>query len=390
MQETNPPSRPPLFVFDPSITRTSPSGSCLLKMLESVSGKWPVHIVANASDLPPTPLLTQTRIPLPRTPDVARRLLFPILATAAHLRQCRAPGIRIATESAFPFPQISQNHFCHRYFLRHHGDAVATTWARRITRTLTHRWLAFLEPIAFRHSRKIVVSSKGTARELESIYPELTRGKICLIPHPVNTKYFRRDPGFDAHTFRHQLGITSPTLVLSFCALGGFTRKGLPFVLDGLAEIRNPGIHLIVIGGQPSEIREFKIKAQRLGVESGVHFVGLQSDFRPYLWSSDVSILPSAYESLPLVCLQAAAAGLPLISTRINGVEDFLIDGVNGWMVDRTTTSVASAIRAAAADPAHCREMGQAAQESAQSYDTAKFQARWLELLRNEFGLSVL
>lgn len=345
--------------------------------------------MVNASDLAPAPLLTQTRIPLPRGPDVLRRLLFPILATFAHLRHDRAPGVRIATESAFPFPQISQTPFCHRYFLRHHRDAIATTWPRRVSRMLTHCWLAFLEPIAFRRARRIVVSSQGTARELESTYPALTRGKIYVIPNPVDTEYFRRDSGFGAHAIYDDLGIKNPTLILSFGALGGFTRKGLPLVLDALAEIRNPTIHLIVIGGQPSEIREFASVAKRLKLDHSVHFIGLQSDFRPYLWSSDAFILPSAYESLPLVCLQAAAAGLPLISTRINGVEDFLVDGVNGWMVERTAADVASAIRAAAADPARCREMGQAAQALAQSYDTAHFQSRWLELLRDEFQIGV-
>jgi UDP-glucose:(heptosyl)LPS alpha-1,3-glucosyltransferase len=126
---------------------------------------------------------------------------------------------------------------------------------------------------------------------------------------------------------------------------------------------------------------------ERLSLRPYTHFVGLQSDIRPYLWASDVFILPSAYEGLPLVCLQAAAAGLPLISTRINGVENFLSDGVNCWFVERTAPSIAAAINSAAADPAACLAKGTAAQARADDYDEQIFQARWIHLLEEQFDI---
>jgi glycosyltransferase involved in cell wall biosynthesis len=115
--------------------------------------------------------------------------------------------------------------------------------------------------------------------------------------------------------------------------------------------------------------------------------VGLQNDIRPYLWSSHVFVLPSAYEAFSLICFQAAAAGLPLIATRVYGVEDLLVDGVNGWMVERTDGAVAAAIQHAAASPERTSLMGRAAQERATAYDTQIFQSRWLQLLENEFGI---
>ena len=377
----------PLFIFDPSIVRASPSGSCLLKMLEAVRGKWPIHVFASRCELEPAPLLQQTYVPLSPHVDLIRRVFFPIFAAFRYLPYRRLRAVRIATESAFPFAEISHSQFCHRHFLRHHRNAIATTRARRLARTLTHRWLAFLERIGFRYAEKIVVPSQGAARELESTYPSLTRGKIHVIPNPVDTQHFRCDPGFDARGLRDHLAIRDATLMLCFCALGGFTRKGLPLILDALAHIDDPAIHLIVVGGGASEIREFASVAKRLKVDRCVHFVGLHSDIRPYLWSSDALILPSAYETFSLVCFQAAAAGLPIIATHLHGVEDFLVPGTNGWRVERSVDSIASAIREAAASPEKTALLGRTAQTQVQAYATEVFQSRWLELLDREFGI---
>ena len=357
-------------------------------MIESLAGKWPVHTIANRTDLPASPLLTQTRVPLPPGPVFLRTILFTLFASLIYLPRNRNPSaIRIATEGAFPFCQIAHTQFCHRYFLRHHSDAIATNWLRRLARTITYRWCALLEPIAFRHARKIVVPSQGMARELQSTYPALAAGKIHVIPNPVDIKRFERDPAFSPTGIYQQLGIPADAFVLSFCALGGFTRKGLPIVFQAVADIRNPRIHLIVIGGRQGEIHEFAALAKRLAVEQNVHFAGLQNDIRPFLWSSHAYVFPSAYETFSLASFQAAAAGLPLIATRLNGVEDFLVDGINGWLVDRTAESVASAIRAAAASPGKTALMGRTAQTQVQEYGIELFQFRWLELLRKEFGI---
>ncbi len=151
----------------------------------------------------------------------------------------------------------------------------------------------------------------------------------------------------------------------------------MALILEALAAASDATIHLIVVGGTESEIRNFKA----ITTSPWVHFVGLQNDIRPFLWSSDAFVFPSAYEGFPLVCLQAAAAGLPLIATRINGIAEFIEDGVNGWIVERTTRSIQSAIQEAALSPRKTASMGRAARERAQKYRQELFQNRWLELL---------
>jgi len=226
-----------------------------------------------------------------------------------------------------------------------------------------------MEAIAFRRASVIVVPSEGLARELTSAYGPAIASKLRIIANPVDCEAFApRRPAPPDRPF-----------TFAFCALGNFEWKGLSLVLQALAT----GIpaHLKVIGGTNFEIDRFRALANSLGVADRVTFLGLQADIRPDLWNSDVFVFPSVYETFPLVCLQAAAAGLPLIATDLYGIEQLLQPGLSGWRIERTVDSLTHAMTAALRDQAKTAEMGRKAQAAAQEYDDAAFQKRWLELL---------
>lgn len=354
-------------------------------MLQPLAGALPIHLFVNRTDLTASELLRKTTIPLPPGPVFARAILYTLFSACAYaLSPASKPSLRITTEGAFPFCDICYSQYCHRIFLSHHRSAIAGGWPRRQARILTHAWLAICETIAFRSAKTIVVPSQGIARELESAYPRLVRGKIRIIHNPVDVNRFSRPVDFQTAALRHQLGIPAGAFVLSFCALGNFERKGLRLVLQALSAFATGKVHLIVIGGSASEVSEYRRLAEHLILQESVHFTGFQSDIRPYVWSSQAFVFPSAYEGFALVCLQAAAAGLPLITTSINGVEEFIVDGVNGWIVEPASSSVQSAIEKAVASPERTAAMGLAARERVQIYRQERFQERWRELLAAE------
>ena len=378
-------SKMPLLVFDSNISRNNPIGSCLLNMLLPLVGRWPMHVFVNKTDLPDGAFVRKTKIPLPRGPVFARVILYTLFSSCASaISGSTQPNLRISSEGAFPFSEISYVQFCHRFFLSHHRDALAGSWLRRWARLITHTWDAAMEKIALRSARTVVVPSRGLAHELEAQYPELVRGKIRIIPNPVDVDSFSRPQDYSSSPILSQFNIPPDALVLSFCALGGFERKGLRVVLEALAGFEDRCVHLLVIGGSPGEIREYQMLSDQLGVGESVHFAGLQRDIRPYLWASRAFVFPSAYEGFALACLQAAAAGLPLITTSINGIEEFIKDGVNGWIVDRTARSVQAAIRDAGSSLERTALLGEAAKRDVQVYRQEIFQARWLELLQRE------
>jgi UDP-glucose:(heptosyl)LPS alpha-1,3-glucosyltransferase len=225
-----------------------------------------------------------------------------------------------------------------------------------------------MEAIAFRRASVIVVPSEGLAQELTAAYGPALTAKLRIIANPV-----------DCQAFSPSVEHAGGEFTFAFCALGNFEWKGLGLILQALAT----GIpaRLKVIGGTNAEIQRFRSVADALGVLDRVTFLGLQSDIRPHLWTSDVFVFPSVYETFPLVCLQAAAAGLALIATDIYGLERLLQPGVSGWRVERTMESLSEAMQAALADQAKTAQLGSQARRLAQQYDVPAFQQEWLELM---------
>jgi glycosyltransferase involved in cell wall biosynthesis len=148
-----------------------------------------------------------------------------------------------------------------------------------------------------------------------------------------------------------------------------------------LSELAAPRARLVVVGGSAGEIREYEKISNDARIGARVRFVGMQQDIRPYLWASDAFLFPSSYEAFPLVCLQAAAAGLPLIATRVYGVDEFMMDGQTGWIVERSAKAIAFAIAQAIHNRAQVCEMGRAARKRAEEYGEPAFCAQWKALL---------
>jgi glycosyltransferase involved in cell wall biosynthesis len=92
-----------------------------------------------------------------------------------------------------------------------------------------------------------------------------------------------------------------------------------------------PTARIRIAGGGPLEgsLRE---EARRLGIAAAVEFLGQVADVNPIYAALDVFVLPSRFEATSLALLEAMAAGVPVVSTRIVGVSDVITDGVNGLL----------------------------------------------------------
>lgn len=96
-----------------------------------------------------------------------------------------------------------------------------------------------------------------------------------------------------------------------------------------------------------------------------IRLLGAQDDVRPWLAQADFAILPSHYEGLSNALLEAMAAGLPMLGTRVSGTVDFVEHGRDGWLVEPgDIDGMAAMLReAAATPPERRREMGEAARK---------------------------
>jgi glycosyltransferase involved in cell wall biosynthesis len=373
-----------LLVADMSVARSSPAGSCVLAEVQGLCEDFDVQVVSSRLDASETQSLTLGRVVLPERPVLLRYLVFQRLARQriiAALKQKARPVLVQATQGQFVGADVCYAHFCHGAYLAGAWRRSPVRGLRRLGRWLTHTFNAGRERAAFARARRIVVPSAGLARELRAQY-EGIGDKIEVIANPVDVVRFSRPPDFDRSAVRTPFGFTAGQRVLCFMALGDFSRKGLDLVLDaiaGLAPFARARVGLLVVGGQPSEIEDARRQGRDRGVDVCVRFAGMQSDVRPFLWCADVYVFPSAYEIFSLAALQALAAGLPVIVTRgLYGVEDYIVEGHNGWFVERSVDDVRAAIERALAIPDdELRLFSQRAHQSIQHYGVEEFQRRW-------------
>ena len=111
-------------------------------------------------------------------------------------------------------------------------------------------------------------------------------------------------------------------------------RKGHALLFESLQMLadKHPTVQLIVFGRGPLSDSLPPLAAAR-GLGARVHFAGFRTDLEQWLGALDVLVHPAHTEGLGNVCLQAAAAGVPCIGSRVGGIPEAIADGVTGLLV---------------------------------------------------------
>jgi len=137
-----------------------------------------------------------------------------------------------------------------------------------------------------------------------------------------------------------------------------------------------PDAHLLLVGDggtfrnvEPALRRQAAV----LGIEACVHFVGRVADVQPYLLASDLFVLPSQTEGMSNALLEAMAAGLPVVATRIPGNAAVVEHGVTGLLVERgEAPALAQAIVALLRDADTSERLGRSARRAAAAQFSAE------------------
>ena len=378
-----------IIVVDLSVVKTSPAGSCVMSELTGLYDSYEIHLISNEVDEELEKHLIFHEIKTIQTPLILRYISFSIKVyfKVNQLRKKLGKNVIIqSTQGQFPYCSISYPHFCHKAYLQKHWQNNQLKGIKRPLRKLNHLFNAWLESIAFSNARCIVVPSKGLGTDLVDTYPQY-ESKIRVLQNPIDIAAFQQPPQFDRAQERRALGIIPEDIVISFVALGDFSRKGLVFIMDSLIKpkLRSEPFKILVVGGKPDEIKKYKSLGKKMGIEDKMIFVGFKKDIRPYLWVSDIFSLPSLYEIFPLVAVQAAAARIPLLVSELHGVEEYLVDGQNGWFIERNATSIAKVLKEIIDQRYDLTAMGSAANTSVQKYDHTSFREKWRTIFKDVY-----
>jgi L-malate glycosyltransferase len=121
---------------------------------------------------------------------------------------------------------------------------------------------------------------------------------------------------------------------------------------------RAESVHFFFVGDGP-ERAEVEAMVRYRNLERRVHVLGTRGDVPKLLQAADAALLTSRSEGIPLTLIEAMAAGLPVVSTRVGGVGEVIEDGLQGYLVEPGDDSaLADRLLRLAHDSVLCEQMG--------------------------------
>lgn len=158
--------------------------------------------------------------------------------------------------------------------------------------------------------------------------------------------------------------------------------KGLPVLLESIAQLKSlhPDLELLIVG-DGGDRRDLEAQVQRLAIADQVTFLGYQSqaEVRQWLQQVDVFVLPSFAEGVPVSLMEAMAAGLPVVTTRIAGVAELVEDGSSGFLVPPgDSQTLGDRLHRLLVDPELRHRFGQAGRAKVQREFNLEHEGAWL------------
>ena len=214
------------------------------------------------------------------------------------------------------------------------GDGVHRAWLERrnelagplqkLSRFLNRKHSATLslEESLFGNAgaTHVIANSRMVKEEIIRLYG-FPGDKIDVVYNGVPLQSFHRDEQ-DRKKTRESLGLAENDIAVLFAG-SGWERKGLRFAIDAI-ERQGGQMRLLVAGRGDS--RQFR--------SAQVNFLGIVREMPSLYAAADIFLLPTIYDPFSNACLEALAAGRPVITTRGNGFSEIIENGRHGSVVD--------------------------------------------------------
>jgi len=274
------------------------------------------------------------------------------------------------------FCDVLTMHSCHRAWVNHYKSWNVTKNIRANLNP-TNRVVLQLEKKAVETGSKVIIAvSEGVKREILKYY-NVREDKIVVIPNGVDLEEFKPDKK-KRRKIREMYGIEDNEIVIMFSG-HEFERKGLRYIIEALPMIKDRDIiKLLVVGRGNPEI--YARLAEELNVRENVIFAGFVPDITEYYAASDIFVFPTAYEAFSLATLEAVASGLPILATKVNGTEELIEDGYNGFFIKRDPSDIAEKINLLVEDDDLRKQMSKNARKTAERYSWDRVAKRYIEV----------
>ncbi len=349
------------------------------EVLSRIAHDVAISVVARVCELPGVdvrfiPVRAPSRPALLRTTLFARRAA----AAAGSIGSTLVQSIGAAAPDA----DIITAQFCQAAFTARFGGLRGGGFGRRAWQRFVQSRFVASERRAYGAARlrRVIAVSSGVGRELEEFYG-VRADRIRVIPNGVDHAVFHPLTATERSAERARLGLPASACVALFLG-GDWERKGVRDAITAIAGM--PDVVLAIVGnGDQSAMRTH---AARVGASSQLHFGGMSRTPERWYQVADFLLFPSRYEAFSLVTLEAAASGLPIVAHSINGTEDLIVSGENGFLSDWGPDALRTHVTALRDDPVLRARLGAGALESSRRYGWDRIAGEHLHLLREANG----
>ncbi|MDT9187295.1 MAG: FkbM family methyltransferase [Limnospira sp. PMC 894.15] len=192
---------------------------------------------------------------------------------------------------------------------------------------LAQRFQSYLGQLAdiYQHSQEIIAVSQENLQQLWELFQlPKPRGRVIYYGRP--RQYFSLVNPTTRDRIRQQLGIP-PNAIVCFTSARLESIKGYQYQLQAIQQLKNTPIWCqlyFLWTGEGSWEHKLQTEIKKLGVTDQVKLLGCRHDIPDLLDASDIFILPSELEGMPLSVMEAMAKGLPIIASAVSGIPEEL------------------------------------------------------------------
>lgn len=314
-----------------------------------ISAGHEVHIYANRWDARAAVGASFHRIPILR---LTRRMKPISFAWFCSRLISRSKHDLIHTQARiFDYDVATLGVGCHRAYL----DAVGIDSAS----DSFHRTMLAIERAMYRPGKysRIIVNSHMVKGEIIRYYG-VPEERIAVVHNGVDSEMFspaNREKLREAA--RQELGLTPDDIAIGYTG-SGFHRKGLDTLIEAVGKSRHSDKAKILIVGRGNR-DDYEKLAVDCGMGGRLVWVGQSADIARQYAAADVFALPTRYDPFANSTMEALACGLPVVTTRSNGVSEILTDGEDAFVVEAgDSNALADRLDALLADSDLRRRMG--------------------------------
>ena len=204
-----------------------------------------------------------------------------------------------------------------------------------LERSRVYKKLKQMEDYVLRNANAINFVSRLSARNFVELHPDVDPNKVSYIYNGV-PDIIRAAESNDRSN------------VLEICCVASVSkRKGQHYIVEALERFNKderPRVHFTIVGDGPDR-NALEERVKRAGLNNYITFAGVSQNVDSYLVNSDIYILPSEDEGLPMAIIEAMRASLPIVSTPVGGIPEMVEDKTNGVMINPCSDDIYHLLR---------------------------------------------